>query len=173
MRPFRTAVMVVMVSLALVSQANAQEASQQRSDDAGREFDRLATGVGVLGGGVLLLGAFAYTALRLEAIEDDPTLLRFRAFVPSTHDACAAARDGLNWGAPPAVMTEAASLCQEADTLEVAQYVFLIGGLVAGSIGTLMIADELAEDDAEPTPHVRLSPRVGPEGARLNATVTF
>ena len=129
-----------------------------------------------------LAAAFAaatvYTWVRIENINDDPDYLAYRGAFPRANltngvkNVCALAEHGvLAEMMPDKAELEASAndLCNEADTLEVLQYVFIGGTLLTGGVGTYL----LLTDKGEPRATVRLSPRFDAQSASLAATLTF
>jgi hypothetical protein len=118
--------------------------------------------------------------VRIDAINKEPDLQAYRKQFPppdqqgGVNDVCREARDRkLEMDDPgntekAALEASARDLCGKADTLEVLQYVFLGGAVVAGGVGAYLLLT--APDDPAP---VSLRPRFGPGRASLTATYRF
>jgi hypothetical protein len=135
------------------------------------------TSVGLAGG---LVAATVVTWVRIDAINKEPELKTYRNQFPppdekgGVSDVCREARDHKLANDNPgdaekaALEASARDLCGKADTLEVLQYVFLGGAVVAGGVGAYLLLT--APDDPGP---VSLRPRFGPGRASLTATYRF
>jgi hypothetical protein len=95
-------------------------------------------------------GATVYSWVRLKKIADDPGLRTYRAEFPApgepggSSDVCREAARGelvVNRGMADKAGLEANArdLCQESDTLEVLQYVFLGSAIALGGVGTYLL----------------------------------
>ncbi|MFT3926218.1 MAG: hypothetical protein QM778_26975 [Myxococcales bacterium] len=120
-----------------------------------------------------LTGATIYSWVRIGNINDDPYLKEYRAaFPPNVQDVCVAAEAGTLAHKHPSqagLESKANSLCNEADTLEVLQYVFLGSAIVFGGVGTyLLVTDPLRKQQ-----RVSFRPSYRHGQAMLNATVQF
>lgn len=149
-------------------------------ESAGRPLAWLGwTAVGV---SAVMVGATAYSWLRISAIQDDPTYTEYRAAAPQgTNDVCAAASRGDTFGNPQISSSDVLrvqSLCSEADTLEVLQWVFLGTAVAAGGLGAYLLlrpidAPDHAEDQDSLASRLRITPRVGMGRAGLDLSLRF
>lgn len=158
-----------------------QDAAAIPDDSESSEINWL--GWGTIGLGAVFLGLSTYSFLRVYAIDNDADMEMYRNLPGLEEDVCTAANSGFTGNPPdPNVdVDRVASLCDEADTLEVLQYVFLAAGIVSVGLGiTLLVLDD---DDESPTdefdeeyalkPRLELLPQVGRNYAMLNATLRF
>jgi hypothetical protein len=133
-----------------------------------------------VGLGAGLLGAAVYSWVRLGKIDDNPDLSAYRAEWPGpsdvggTSDVCREAQGGklaLRDPSKAALEGSARALCNEADTLEVLQYVFLGSAIAFTGVGTyLLIADAKARSERG---RVSLRPSFGAGRASLRASFRF
>jgi len=131
-------------------------------------------GVGLAAGGVAAFAATAGVLIRIGDIEDDPDYADYREeHVPIGRDACEEAREGTPFGAPPRQVDRVASLCDEADTLQVLQFVLFGTGLAASGVGLWLMLDWNDAEEDDPEVEARLSPRIDAGGAALELTGRF
>jgi hypothetical protein len=130
-------------------------------------------GLGLTTGGAILLGGFAYSALRLGAIEDDAIWLKYRRSVPMDRDACEDAADGIPFGVTNEELERVQSLCSEADALEVLQFVFFGAGVAALGAGIYFLLTGDDDDDAPDATSLRLEPRLSHDNTGVRATLRF
>jgi hypothetical protein len=131
---------------------------------------------------VAFAAATIYSWVRIENINDDPDYLAYRAAYPRANlangvkNVCAHAKKGtlvtLYPDQPEQAELEASArdLCNEADTLQTLQWVFLGGTVLTGGVGTYLL---LTDRHHEPRATVRLSPRFDAQSASLAATLSF
>lgn len=127
-----------------------------------------------------LAGAFAvattYTWVRIDKINSDSDLAEYRdQFPPATSDVCTEADNNtlaITKRNPALTDLEgnARSLCNEADTLEVLQYVFLGGAIAAGGVGAYLL---LTSKDPKPSQALTLQPRFAQGRTQISATLRF
>lgn len=131
-----------------------------------------------IGIGAAFAIATVYSWVRIEKINDDDDYLAYRASYPRANlpngvkNVCSRARAGeLAMLKPEQADLEksAADLCDEANTLETLQYVFIGGTVLGAGVGTYL----LLSANREPRATVRLSPRFDAQSASLAATVSF
>lgn len=131
-----------------------------------------------IGIGAAFAIATVYSWVRIEKINDDPDYLAYRASYPRANlpngvsNVCSRARAGELGAMNPeqrALEQSAVDLCDEANTLETLQYVFIGGTVVGAGVGTYL----LLSGNREPRATVRLSPRFDAQSASLAATVSF
>ncbi len=127
-----------------------------------------------IGLAVGLTGATIYSWARLGNINDDPHLANYRAqFPPSVSDVCLEAEAGNLAKTQPSAAgleSKARSLCDEADTLEVLQYVFLGSAIAFGGLGTYLL---VTAPKRRPSTTVSLRPSYRRGQAMLRASVQF
>jgi hypothetical protein len=136
------------------------------------------TSVGLAGG---MVAATVVTWVRIDAINNEADLKAYRNQFPppkekgGVSDVCREARDHKLENDNPdnaeqaALEASARDLCGKADTLEVLQYVFLGGAVVAGGVGAYLLLTA-PDDSGKP---VSLRPRFGRGHASLTATYRF
>lgn len=164
----------------------ALEVQSDESDDSNHSSSEATwLGWGTLGLGAVFLGLTAYSMLRVYAIDNDADMDMYRGLPGlAGRNICGAAKDGFT-GTPPNSSVDpgrVASLCDEADLLQVLQYVFLGVGVVSIGVGiTLLMLDgddgdstEEADDDYyAKAPRLEIMPLVGRNYAVLNASLRF
>ncbi len=130
-------------------------------------------GYGALG----LAGALAltttFTWVRIAAIDDDPDLKAYRLQYGRSDDVCVKASQGTLAMREPdkaALESSARNLCDEADTLEILQYVFLGSALAAAGVGTYLL---LTKAPADAPLSVILQPSLARGRGQLTATLRF
>ncbi len=109
--------------------------------------------------------ATVYTWVRIGSINKDPDLRNYRAQFGPRDDVCHKADEYALSTTMAGLEASARKLCHEADTLEVLQYVFLGGAIVAGGIGTYLLLTDKA-------PKAKLSVRLQPSFARGRSELT-
>jgi hypothetical protein len=143
-----------------------------------RRFVRRVLGWVAVGVGAALAGATVYSWVRLRQIADDEDYKTYRASFPprgsdnGVGNVCREADRGTLAAMDPAqakLERSAKSLCQEADALEVAQYVLLGGALVAAGTGTYL----LLTSRPRPAGELSLQPRFDGTSARLELSTAF
>lgn len=163
--------------------------SLQEQDTAASEDDSESSevnwlGWGAIGLGAVFLGLSTYSFLRVYAIDNDADIEMYRNLPGLEDDVCTAANNGFTGNPPdPNVdVDRVASLCDEADMLEVLQYVFLAAGVVSVGVGITILVldddddkpkDEFEEEYAALKPRLELLPKFGRNYAMLNATLRF
>lgn len=131
-----------------------------------------------VGIGAALAGATIYSWVRLRQIADDPDYKDYRRSFPprgtenGVGNVCREAERGTLAMQDPsraALERSARSLCDEADKLEVAQYLFLGGALVGGGVGTYLLLTSRPRSAGE----LSLQPRFDGTSAVLEASTAF
>lgn len=119
-----------------------------------------------------LTGATIYSWVRIGNINDDPQLQAYRAqFPPNVSDVCLEAEAGTltrDKRSQAGLENSARSLCNEADTLEVLQYVFLGSAIAFAGIGTYLLVT-----DSKRQQTVSLRPSFRHGQAMIRASVQF
>lgn len=143
-------------------------------------------GIGLVGVGVLAAGAAVYTFLQLDSLREynglteaqcadvEPgTFGAYRCRVPENLDACDQALDGAMWASEPdAAYLEARNTCEDRQLLDVLKFVFPAVAAVALGAGIYVLATG-GDDEEEAQPALTLTPRLGPRGGDLSATLRF
>lgn len=130
-----------------------------------------------------LAGAGAFAALtfwswaKINGLSDDSDYSNYREQVPSNQNACSAARDGAGFGSAVALnsIEGAVDICDQADRLEILQWVFLAGAVAAGGVGTWLLLTHDTGDDDESAQGMalRLNSRFDRNSADVTATLRF
>lgn len=162
---------VITASLVLVPDTQAPD-----EHGPGAEF---WAGWGLIGLGAVAFAGSIYSWARLDAISQD---LDWRAYrsgwtPPAPPDVCVAARSRAPNGegtleVQQARADRAADFCDEADLLEVLQYVFLGTALAAAAGGVLLLVLD-GQDDGGESAQVAILPSVSSDGARLRLVGRF
>ncbi len=122
--------------------------------------------------GALLVGT-AYTWVRIDRINDSGDLANYRDRFSKSSNVCDEAHAGTlqktNNKYKP-LEDSAANLCDEADTLEILQYVFLGGALAAGGVGAYLL---LTDKPAGAKHSLLLQPHLARGRGTLSATFRF
>ena len=134
-------------------------------------------GIGLLGVGALSFVGTIYSWARIAGIQSDPEYRAYRGegnpwpdgMVPA--NVCTAAAAGTSHG-PGASPARVAGMCNEASTLEVLQYVFLVVAAGGAATGAILIATDSSGQPATEAP-VTLVPSFGPDRAYLGARIRF
>lgn len=115
--------------------------AEETPQDSGRL--RKIVGYSAVGVAVGLAAATIYSWVRIGNINDDSALREYRTnFGPEVSNVCARAEDGYLAGTMPGkagLEHSTRNLCNEADTLEVLQYVFLGSAIAVGGVGTYLL----------------------------------
>lgn len=149
-------------------------------------------GLALLGVGAVMFGLTIYSWVRIDSISSDPDYNEYRLHrVPrdnpetpgvDPYDVCEEARNHTPYNHAPYTAESMADdarrvlavedLCNEADALEVLQYVFLGLGTAAAAVGIYLIVDEASDSDGT-TASIRFQPHIGMNRASLDATLRF
>jgi len=140
-------------------------------EENGRKIPlRRIFGYSAVGLAGVMAAATLYSWVRIDRINKDADLHAYRDQFGPNNDVCAEAEAGTLADTMGKLEASARRLCREADALEVLQYVFLGGTLVAGGIGAYLLLSDRAPD--EPM-RVTLQPRFARGRGQLSATLRF
>lgn len=127
----------------------------------------IGLGIGSFAIGAAWLVATVASAVRINDIQHDPAYATYRERVPpGTTNICTEAGEGNGWTYDEAAVR---SLCDEAATLEVLQFVFLGAAAAFAGLGTAFL---LLEPGTE-HPAVSITPSLGPDRASLSLSGRF
>ncbi len=158
--------------------ATSDEANEQEFDGQTKSHEkapnlRRILGWSAVGLAGVLAATTAYTWVRIGRINEADDLQIYRDQFSKSDNVCNEARDGTlqrrNPGFAP-LENSASDLCDEADTLEVLQYVFLGGALAAGGVGAYLL---LTDKPAAAQHSVLIQPRLARGRGFLSATLRF
>lgn len=131
-------------------------------------------GISLIGVGVAALGVSIYSWVRIDAIQSDPQYDSYLRGWPGEvpPNVCTAARSGMtNGSTPPATVV---GMCDEADALEIVQYVFLGVAIASGAAGAVFLATGIGGGGGgEGDQAFMLTPSFSPDGARVSARLRF
>jgi hypothetical protein len=163
--------------------AQAAEPSSPQDDLARKKYLKRVLGWTAVGIAAGFAVATIYSWVRIVAIGNDKTLLRYANYFPetgdrSTKDACKEATQHVLATMPftnkpidqqLADEPTASKLCKEADRLETLQYVFAGGTLAFAGVGTWLLWSGYKKEPAV----LSVRPRFGVQAASLHATLQF
>jgi len=146
---FRASVTVV------ADQEAAVEANLEEISSGGSSLPWAA--IGTLAGAGVFAALTVYSWAKINSLGNDTRYNNFRANVPAQLEvdgrhlnACQAAASGSTFGDTEQNRAHAASVCNQADTFQILQYVFLGVTVAAAGVGTwLLLRDDGSESDAE------------------------
>jgi hypothetical protein len=139
-------------------------------------------GWAALGMGAVLVGGGVYSLVRVRQIDSDDGFERYRQGFRPDQDVCDEARAGVSSSVSGAASpTEASSLCNEASTFQVLQYVFFGLGAVSTGAGIYLLVRDpgpgasaaAAAHVAQAPPRWRVTPQVGRSTAGLRLQWAF
>ena len=149
------------------------EGDSQTSD--GLNWRRIG-GWTAVGAGTVFLGLTVYSWAKINALNNDPVLQRYREQAPaSVTDVCANPEPH---GADPGEFEEVRNLCRRLNRHQnVLQWVFLSLGLASTGVGTYLLVTDALRDKEDPTPraapHFSLTPSVGFASGGLTLRVVY
>jgi hypothetical protein len=153
----------------LVEEPASAFAGMEAPEDKGPSSLRRVLGWSSIGLALGFTGATIYSWVRIGKINDDQDLKDYRnLFASNVPDVCAEAKAGSKALTAGALENSARSLCDEADTLEVLQYVFLGSAIAFGGLGTYLLIT-----DPKRHHNVSLRPSFRHGQAMLRASVQF
>ena len=133
-------------------------------------------GLATLGGSAVFAILTIWTWAKINGLSDDADYDTYRRLVPVGNNVCSDISAGTTYGAPDDVFRGAGNVCDQADTLEILQYVFLGAAVAAGAVGTWLVLSHDGGDDSEATAsgtRLRLGSRVDRHGGAVSATLSF
>jgi hypothetical protein len=129
------------------------------------------TGIGV---GTALLAAGIYSVVRVNSIESDEKVERYRQGFRPDVDSCDRAEAGessrVAGSATPAEMQD---FCSSAGTFQALQFVFFGLGAISAGAGLYMLASDNTTTASEPKTRFAVAPPIGRSPARLEFTLRF
>lgn len=125
-------------------------------------------GIGLVGLSAVGLGVAVYSMATLDGLNGDEEYMAYRRTIPDGDDVCAAARAA---GPMDMQAAHAVSICDEADTFEILQYVGFGVAAVAGGLGIYFLATSGGGGEEEPAVSVR--PRFHADGGSVTTTLRF
>jgi hypothetical protein len=129
------------------------------------------TGVGV---GGALIGAGIYSVLRVNAIEDDEKVSKYRQGFSSDVDSCEKAKAGVNSSvAGAATPTEMQDFCSSAGTFQALQFVFFGLGAISAGAGIYLLATEPSAATARSRTFFAVTPPMGRSPGRVEFGFRF
>lgn len=132
-------------------------------------------GITLIGAGALSFGVSIYSWARIAAIQGTNEYDSYRRGWAGTppSNVCNAARAGDLNGGSAARRDSVVSMCGEADTLEILQYVFLGIAVAAGATGAVFLITGIGVDGGSSEQAFMLTPSFGPGGASIDARLRF
>ncbi len=98
-----------------------------------------------------MFGMMAYSMVRINSINNDPTLTAYRNSAPSTvTNVCTEAQAGMTFNSTttPEDLATVQSLCKQGNTYQVLQWVFLGAGVASAGLGTYIFLSHSSDDGA-------------------------
>ena len=123
----------------------------------------------------ITMGAIGiWATLRLDSIDDDPRLARFKEGVPASLDACEAAELGVpnkDYRLLPGAMfpSEVRALCTDRDEMVAVQLVTLPATVVFSGLAAFLFAEAFGEGPDD----LQIATQVGPSSFGVTATARF
>lgn len=135
------------------------------------------TGAVLAGAGAVALGMTVFSWSRLHSLNSDAELSAYRDTPrdpANAGDVCTAAENGDTVGAPAGGLGHIQSVCSQASTFTVLQYVFLLAGVAGAGAGIyMMVSDEGEETDPNAAPSLAITPTFDRHYGGVNATLRF
>jgi hypothetical protein len=129
------------------------------------------TGIGV---GAALIGAGVFSVLRVNAIENEDKVDKYRQGFRPDVDSCEQAKAGTNSRiAGAATPTEMQDFCSAAGTFQALQYVFFGLGALSAGAGIYMLATEPSAPTARSRSFFAVTPPIGRSGGRIEFGFRF
>jgi hypothetical protein len=129
------------------------------------------TGVGV-GGALIAAGVFS--ALKVNAIENDDKVERYRQGFRPDVDSCKQAEAGVSSRVPGAASPgDMQDYCSSAGTFQALQFVFFGLGAISAGAGIYLLATDHGATASQSKTHFAVAPPVGRSPARFEFTLQF
>ena len=129
------------------------------------------TGIGV---GAAFIGAGVFSVLRVNAIENDDKVSKYRQGFSPDVDACERAKAGVDSRVSGAATpTEMEDFCSSAGTFSALQFVFFGLGALSAGAGIYLLATEPSSPTARSQPFFTVTPPVGRSGGRVEFGLRF
>ncbi|MET0591548.1 MAG: hypothetical protein ABW133_02540 [Polyangiaceae bacterium] len=129
------------------------------------------TGVGV---GAALIGAGIFSALKVNSIENDEKVERYRQGFRPDIDSCKQAEAGVSSRVPNAASPEEMQdFCSSAGTFQALQFVFFGLGAISAGAGIYLLASDGNATTSRSKTHFAVAPPVGRSPARFEFTLQF
>jgi len=129
-----------------------------------------------LGASAILLGLTGYSWIRLQSIEESGSYTSYREAAGSMiSDVCKAADQDMLFGSGADAekrLDKVQSLCSEASTLEILQYVFLGGAVVTAGVGVAILLTQ-GKSDTGRSSSVSFAPHLSPRNTGFSLNVNF
>jgi hypothetical protein len=151
---------------------NLTASSAEVSEETGGNSHRTA-GWAAVGLGSVLLGAGIYSVVRVQAIDTDERVVRYRQGFHAGTDVCDRAEAGIDSKVSgSASPTEMRDFCSSATTFETLQFIFFGLGAVSAGAGIYLLATNKSGATAT-TSLLTVAPAVGRSGGRLQLALSF
>jgi len=125
----------------------------------------------VVGAGAAVMGVYSF--VRVNEISDDNDFNTYRSRIPSSRDACDAARAGeqvSTTGQPDP--GHVADLCDEGETLQIMQGIALPSSVLFGVVGAVLVGTSDSWCGSSDSA-VQVAPWLGPEGGGFGLSARF
>jgi hypothetical protein len=138
-----------------------------------------AVAYSLLGLAVLSAGMAVASFIWVNDAEHNANFNSYRLAVgdsnPSVRDVCSEASAGKNYGLDATSFSQVKSSCSTGTTFEVLQYVFIASAVVAGGVGTYLLAshDSTSDEPSAAGHGLRLRPSLGRRELGLSARLVF
>jgi hypothetical protein len=125
-----------------------------------------------VGGALVAAGVFSF--LRVNSIESEDKVDRYRQGFRPDVDSCEQARSGVNSRVPGAATpTEMQDYCSTAGTFHALEFVFVGLGAISAGAGIYFLATDSSATAARSTTHFAVSPPIGRSPARVEFGFRF
>lgn len=129
--------------------------------------------IGTLAGAGVMAALTFWSWAKINSLSDDSDYDRYRNIVPANLNACTQARSGAAFGAAmDSTIQGAVDVCDQADVLEILQWVFLASAVAAGGVGTWLLLTHDSDDGAEDMA-LRIDSSFDRSSANISATLRF
>ncbi|MCG8556221.1 MAG: PEGA domain-containing protein [Proteobacteria bacterium] len=141
---------------------------------------KMWVGMSLVAGAAALVGATAFTWMRIAKLNDDRRLLNYRRAAGAqpmrSANVCDAAEAGTSFGVSPSDLRHVQDVCARASTLETLQYILIAASAIGGGVGAYLLVTgdrEARATAASRSRAVSLVPRLSRDTAMLNAAIAF